>query len=182
MQSDQVRNIILVGFMASGKSSVARAISRRCHWPRIDADEEIVARARKPISEIFKNSGEDAFRTLEREVVSDICSETGRIIAPGGGSFMDEENRRVMLECGTVFYLSAQPETIHWRITKGNPNAPVRPLLGASNPLERIKELLAERAPVYSQAHHKVETDGLTSDQVAQAILKICGPGIRQYI
>ena len=76
MQADQVRNIILVGFMASGKSSVARAISRRCHWPRIDADEEIVARARKPIAEIFKDSGEDAFRELERSVVSDICSES----------------------------------------------------------------------------------------------------------
>lgn len=182
MQSDQVRNIILVGFMASGKSSVARAISRRCHWPRVDADEEIVARAKKPIVEIFKDSGEDAFRTLEREVVNDICSESGRIIAPGGGSFMDEENRRVMLDFGTVFYLSAQPETIYWRITRGNPNAPVRPLLGAGNPLGRIKELLTERAPVYSQAHHEIKTDGLTSDQVAQTVLKICGPGIPQYI
>jgi len=182
MQSDQVRNIILVGFMASGKSSVARAISRRCHWPRVDADEEIVARAKKPIVEIFKDSGEDAFRMLEREVVNDICSESGRIIAPGGGSFMDEENRRVMLDCGTVFYLSAQPETIYWRITRGNPNAPVRPLLGAGNPLGRIKELLTERAPVYSQAHHEIKTDGLASDQVAQAVLKICGPGIPQYI
>ena len=182
MQSDQVRNIILVGFMASGKSSVARAISRRCHWPRVDADEEIVARAKKPIVEIFKDSGEDAFRMLEREVVNDICSESGRIIAPGGGSFMDEENRRVMLDCGTVFYLSARPETIHWRITRGNPNAPVRPLLGTGNPLGRIKELLTERAPVYSQAHHEIKTDGLASDQVAQAVLKICGPGIPKYI
>ncbi len=182
MQADQVRNIILVGSMASGKSSVARAISRRCHWPRIDADEEIVARARKPIAEIFKDSGEDAFRELERSVVSDICSESCRIVAVGGGSFIDDVNRRTMLDRGVVFYLSARPETIHYRVTRGNPNAPVRPLLGAGNPLQRIVDLLEERMPMYSQAHHTVETDGLTPDQVAQVVLKICGPGIRQYI
>ena len=182
MQSEQVRNIILVGFMASGKSSVARAISRRCHWPRIDADEEIVARARKPIADIFRDSGEDVFRALERTVVSDICGEAGRVIAAGGGSFMDDENRQAMLDGGTVFYLSARPETIHYRGTRGNPNAPVRPLLGAGNSLQRIEELLQERMPVYSQAHHTVETDGLSPDQVAMAILKICGPGIPQYI
>lgn len=182
MQADQVRNIILVGFMASGKSSVARAISRRCHWPRIDADEEIVARARKPIAEIFKDSGEDAFRELERSVVADICSESCHIIAVGGGSFIDDVNRRTMLDRGVVFYLSARPETIHYRVTRGNPNAPVRPLLGAGNPLQRIVDLLEERMPMYSQAHHTVETDGLTPDQVAQVVLKICGPGIRQYI
>jgi shikimate kinase len=180
MQSDQVRNIILVGFMASGKSSVSRALSRRSGWPRIDADDEIVSRAGKPIADIFRDSGEDAFRELERSVVSDICGESGRIIAAGGGSFIDDQNRQTMLDGGTVFYLSASPETIHRRVTRGNPNAPARPLLGAGNPLERITELLAQRTPAYSQAHHSVETDGLTPDQVAEAILKICGPGFAQ--
>ncbi len=178
MQSDQVRNIILVGFMASGKSSVGRALSRRCGWTRWDADDEIVAWAGKPIADIFRDSGEDAFRELERSVVKGICLETGRIIAAGGGSFIDDENRRTMLDCGTVFYLSARPETIHRRVTGGNPNAPARPLLGEGNSLERITELLAQRMPAYSQAHHAVETDNLTPDQVARAILKICGPGI----
>ena len=180
MQPDQVRNIILVGFMASGKSSVGRALSRRCGWPRVDADEEIVSRAGKPIADIFRDSGEDAFRELERAVVTDICAESGKIIAAGGGSFIDDENRQTMLDGGTVFYLSARPETIHQRVTRGNPNAPTRPLLGAGNPLERIKELLAQRTPVYSQAHHVVETDGLTPDQVAEAILEICGPNLAQ--
>ncbi len=180
MQSDQVRNIILVGFMASGKSSVSRALFRRCGWPRIDADDEIVSRAGKPIADIFRDSGEDVFRELERSVVSDICGERGRIIAAGGGSFIDDENRQTMLDGGTVFYLSASPETIHRRVTRGNPNAPARPLLGAGNSLERIKELLTQRRPAYSQAHHAVETDGLTPDQVAEAILKICGPNLAQ--
>ncbi|MDA0265257.1 MAG: shikimate kinase [Chloroflexi bacterium] len=176
MQSDQVRNIILVGFMASGKSSVGRAISRHCGWIRVDADDEIVARAGKPISHIFRDSGEDAFRKLERAVIKDLCRESQYIIAAGGGSFIDAENRRSMLEGGTVFYLSARPETIHRRVTRGNPNVPARPLLGEGNPLSRIQELLAERAPIYAKAHYAIETDDLSTDQVADAILAICGP------
>ena len=177
MQSDQVRNIILVGFMGSGKSSVGRALNRRCGWPRVDADDAIVSRAGKPIAGIFRDSGEEAFRELERTVMKDLCGESGRIISGGGGSFIDDENRRVMLEGGTVFYLSARPETIHRRVTRGNPNAPARPLLAGRDPLERIKDLLAQRAPAYSQAHHTIETDQLTPGQVAEAILKICGLG-----
>ena len=178
MQADQVRNIILVGFMGSGKSSVGRALSRRCGWPRVDADEIIVSRAGKPIADIFRDSGEEAFRDLERTVMKDLCQQSGRVISGGGGSFIDEENRRIMLDRGTVFYLSARPETIHLRVTGGNPSAPVRPLLAGGEPLERIKELLAQRTPAYSQAHHTIETDQLSPDQVAEAILKICGPGL----
>ena len=175
MQPDQVRNIILVGFMGSGKSSVGRALSRRCGWARVDADEVIVSTAGKSVADIFRDSGEDAFREMEHSVMKDLCRETSRIISGGGGSVIDEENRRVMLDCGTVFYLSARPETIHRRVTRGNPSAPVRPLLAGGEPLERIKELLAQRAPAYSQAHHTIETDQLTPGLVAEAILKICG-------
>jgi shikimate kinase len=164
--------------MASGKSSVSRALSRRTGWPRFDADEEIVSRAGKTISDIFRDFGEDAFRQLEREVTTDICRETGRIIAAGGGAFIDEQNRRTMLEFGTVFYLSARPDTIHRRVTRGNPNAPVRPMLAGGNPLKRITELLEQRAPVYANAHYAVETDGLSPEQVAGAIINICGSGI----
>ncbi|PKB71744.1 MAG: hypothetical protein BZY87_03795 [SAR202 cluster bacterium Io17-Chloro-G6] len=176
MLADHVRNIILVGFMASGKSSVGWALSGICGWPQVDADDEIVSRAGKPIADIFRDSGEVAFRELERKVIKDLCGTSGRIISGGGGSFVDEENRRIMLDCGTVFYLSARPETIHQRVTGGNPNAPVRPLLGAGHPLDRIRELLAQRSPAYSQAHHTIETDDMSTGQVADAIMKICGP------
>ena len=178
MQADQVRNIILVGFMGSGKSSVGRALTRRCGWPSVDADDVIVSGAGKPIADIFRDSGEDAFRELERAVMKDLCQKSGRIISGGGGSFIDEENRRVMLDCGTVFYLSARPETIHRRVAGGNPDGPVRPLLAGGEPLVRIKELLTLRVPAYSQAHHAVKTDQLSPGQVAEAILTICGPGL----
>ena len=150
-------------------------MARRTGWPKVDADEEIVSRAGKPIADIFRDSGEGAFRQLEREVTADICKESGCIIAAGGGSFIDERNRHTMLEFGTVFYLSARPETIHRRVTRGNPKAPVRPMLAGEDPLKRITELMAQRAPIYAQAHHAVETDGLSSEQVARAIIKICG-------
>lgn len=166
--------------MASGKSSVGRVLARRTGWPRVDADDEIVSRAGKPIADIFKDSGEDAFRQLEREVVSDICEKSGSIIAAGGGSFIDDQNRRTMLDRGTVFYLSAKPETIHRRVTRGNLNGPVRPMLAGGDPLERITELLEQRMPAYDEAHHAVDTDGLSPEQVAMAIIKICGPGFSQ--
>ena len=75
MQANQVRNIILVGFMASGKTSVGRALSRRCGWPRFDADEEIVSRAGKAIADTFQDSGEEAFRSLARAVISDLSGK-----------------------------------------------------------------------------------------------------------
>jgi shikimate kinase len=164
--------------MASGKSSVGRALSLRCGWPGVDSDALVVSKAGKPIADIFRDCGEDVFRELERAVIRELCEQTGNIIAAGGGSFIDDGNRRTMLDCGTVFHLSARAETIHRRITGGDSTAPVRPLLAGRDTLERIKELQAQRAPAYSLAHHTIETDDLSPDQVAEAILKICGPGL----
>ena len=97
------RNIILVGFMASGKSVVGEALSRLTGRPLVDADDEIVSRAGKPIHQIFQGSGEAAFRYLERSVIRDLCSGPGRIIATGGGAFVDPDIRERMLADGLVF-------------------------------------------------------------------------------
>ena len=170
----QPQNIILVGFMASGKSHVGRILSQRTGWPLVDADDEIVRRAGKPIARIFEDSGEAAFRALERTVTAELCAGNGRIIAAGGGAFVDAANRDAMLGGGTVFCLSARPETIHRRITGADPNAAARPMLAGDDPLGRIKSLLEQRSPAYSQAHHTIETDTLTVEQVAQEILDLC--------
>ena len=171
----QPRNIFLVGFMASGKSSVGRALSRLTGWPFADADDEIVRRAEKPIDQIFKDCGEPAFRELERAVIRDICADQGRIVSVGGGAFVDDGNRKALLEAGTVFCLNAEAETIHRRVLNGRAGAPVRPLLAGTDPLERIEQLLVERAPAYSEAHHTVQTDDLTQDQIADEIARACG-------
>ena len=173
----QPDNIILVGFMASGKSHVGRILSQRTGRPLGDADAEITARAGKSIDRIFADSGEAAFRALEREVIGELCAGSGRIIAAGGGAFVDSDNRRAMLAAGAVFCLSAQPETIYQRLAAGQA---VRPLLAGDNPaaspaasMERIRELLAQRADAYHQAHHRIDTDHLTPEQVAERVLEL---------
>ncbi|PKB67039.1 MAG: hypothetical protein BZY81_05705 [SAR202 cluster bacterium Io17-Chloro-G4] len=176
----EAKNIILVGFMGSGKSVVGRVLARLTGSSMVDADAELVRKAGRPISQIFQEDGEPAFRELERSVIRDLCSQSGKVIAAGGGSFVDQDNRNLMLANGQVVCLSARPETILQRISRsqGNEkqvgNAPVRPLLAGDDPLRRIKELLAQRAESYAQADYTVETDELTPEQVADKVLELC--------
>lgn len=168
------RNIILVGFMASGKTSVGRALAERTGWTLMDADGVIVARAGKPIHRIFSEDGEPAFRELERRVIADLCAGERQVIASGGGAFVDPRNRDAMLAGGTVFFLSARPAVILRRVRGEDAGGPIRPLLAVEDPEARIAELLAQRAPAYAQAHHTVDTDALTAAGVAARISSIC--------
>ena len=179
------KNIILVGFMGSGKTVVGAELSRLSGRPLLDADGEIVLRAGKPVHRIFEIDGEAAFRELERSVIGDLCSRSGSIISAGGGAFVDPGNQERMLGNGLVFCLSARPETILKRIsqTLGSNNsvevkAPVRPLLAGDDPLERIKALLAQRADAYARTHYTIETDDLTPIQVAMRVLELCQSGL----
>ncbi len=179
------RNIILVGFMASGKTSVGRALAKALSdvaalgcaggWTLVDADDEIVARAGKPIHRIFSEDGEPAFRELERQVIADLCAGERQVIASGGGAFVSPQNRDIMLSGGQVFYLSASPAEILRRVREEDAGGPIRPLLAVEDPEARIAELLAQRAPAYAQAHYTVETDDLTPEGVAELIVGICG-------
>ena len=164
-------NIILVGFMASGKSHVGRILSERTGMPLVDADSVIVERAGKSIEQIFADEGEEAFRALERQIIAELCQGNGQIISAGGGAFVDPENRRAMLTGGTVFCLRARPETIYQRLKADNESGQaVRPLLAGPDPLGRIRELLAARAEAYGQAHHCLDTDELTPEEVVEKV------------
>jgi shikimate kinase len=161
--------------MASGKSHVGRVLSQKTGWPLVDADDEIVHRAGKPIHQLFQEQGEAAFRALESSVIAELCAGSGRIIAAGGGAFVSPDNRRHMLDSGLVFCLNARPETVYRRITVSSaPDAVVRPLLAGDSPLARIKALLSQRAEAYAQAHHTIESDALSPEQVANCILRLC--------
>jgi shikimate kinase len=166
-------NIILVGFMATGKSHVGRIIARMTGRRMADIDDEIVRRAGKPIERIFSEDGEAVFRAMERHAAFTLCEGGGKVIAAGGGAFAQDLTRQVLVDSGTVFCLTASAETIHYRITRGSPNAAARPMLAGGDPLERIRELLAERAPAYARAHHAVATDDRTPEQVADEVLRI---------
>ena len=170
-----LRNIILVGFMASGKTSVGRALADRSGWTLIDADDVIVERAGKPIHRIFAEDGESAFRELERQVIADLCAGERQVIASGGGAFVGEHNRDAMLSGGQVFFLSASPATILQRVREEDAGGPIRPLLAVEDPQARIAELLTQRTPAYTQAHHTVDTDALTPERVAEEIVGVCG-------
>ena len=170
------RNIFLVGFMASGKTRVGAALSRMTGWDLVDADDELVRRAGKSIACIFKECGEADFREMERSVINDLCSGERQIIAAGGGAFVDDSNRSNMLNNGLVVCLSAKPETIYRRVVEQDGDAAVRPLLAGPDPLQRIKDLLAQRAGAYAQAHHTIETDELTPEQVAERVVELLKP------
>jgi shikimate kinase len=161
--------------MASGKSHVGRVLSQRLDWPLIDADEEIVKQQGKSIQSIFEEKGEGAFRKVERSIIATLCAGKGTVIAAGGGAFLDPDNRRLMLKSGTVFCLSADAETIYSRIRRdAAPGVATRPLLAGDNPRERISTLLAQRDKAYSRAHHIIQTDSLTPEEVAERILQLC--------
>ena len=159
--------------MATGKSHVGRLIARLTGRRMADIDEEIVRRARKPIHRIFSEDGEAVFRAMERHAALTLCEGGNKVISAGGGAFAQELTRQVLIDSGTVFCLTARPETIHHRITRGSPNAAVRPMLAGEDPLERIRQLLDERAEAYGHAHHAVATDDRTPEEVADEVLRV---------
>ncbi|CAI8049467.1 Shikimate kinase [Geodia barretti] len=165
--------------MASGKTSVGRALADSTGWAFVDADDVIVERAGKPIHRIFSEDGEPAFRELESRVIADLCAGERQVIASGGGSFVSPQNRDVMLSGGRVFFLSASPTEILRRVREEDAGGPIRPLLAVDDPEARIAELLAQRAPAYAQAHHTVETDGVTADGVAERVGGMCGISVK---
>ena len=172
------RNIILVGFMASGKSVVGEALSRLAGMPLVDADAEVARRGGRPIPQIFQEDGEAAFRDLERRVIADLCAGAGQVIAAGGGAFVDPDSRALMLASGVVFCLSARPETILQRLSQERrtdaaaEDATGRPMLAGDDVKSRVESLLGQRAGAYTQVHHTIETDSLTPEQAARRILE----------
>lgn len=163
------KNIVLIGFMGSGKSIVGVKLSYKLQRTLIDTDKMIEQQANKTISEIFKEDGEEAFRTMETDVLRKLSLKNyNRIISVGGGTPLREENRELLKKCGTVCYLRAKPETIYNRINGDT----TRPLLQCDDPLERIKNLLAERSSVYEKcADLIIDVDELSIEGVANSIV-----------
>ena len=167
-------NIILEGFMGSGKSTVSELISDKLELELIDTDEAIEEAEGRKISEIFEQDGEEAFRDMETElmemVVSDHMRET--VISLGGGLPVREKNRELLKKAGKVVYLRTSPETVYDRL-KGDDT---RPLLKSDDPLTRIKELQDERGKIYEEAADIiVDTDGKTPVEVADEIIAAIG-------
>ena len=164
-----VRNLIIVGFSGSGKTSVGRILADRLGWRFVDSDDEIVHDQGLAIAQIFATHGEDRFRTLERGMIARLCSDSNQVISVGGGTIVDQYNKRIMLDGNYVVRLVASPETILSRLSSTNLSE--RPMLTSSDPLGRISRLLADREEHYSAAQLQVDTEGMTPAEVADSVL-----------
>jgi shikimate kinase len=171
-----VMNLVLIGYRATGKTTLARLLAKRLGWEWIDADVEIERRAGKSIASIFAEDGEPAFRDLEAAVVADLCRRRRLVLAAGGGAPMRPESREAMRASGKVVWLKASPETIQARMSGDATTTARRPNLTSKGGLEEIVELLARRAAVYRQsAHLEVDTEGKVPDQIAAEIVDRAG-------
>lgn len=168
-------NILLTGFSGTGKSRVGKAVARLLGWEFVDIDEEVARRAGKSIAAIFQEEGEESFREQEAALLREACAGQRQVVATGGGAFVDQENRRLMLQSGVVVCLEARPETIHRRLQEeagGSAGQAIRPLLVGKDPLERLRALKDQRQAAYAETRWTVHTDALSVEQVAQEVIR----------
>jgi len=166
-------HITLIGYRATGKTTLARLLAERLGVDWVDADVEIERVAGKPIRAIFADDGEPAFRDIEAAVIADLCRRDNLVLAAGGGAPLREESRRAMKAAGKVVWLKASPETIHRRMTGDTTTPDRRPNLTDRGPLEEIEHLLQQRSPVYRDAADvEIDTEGISPEQLIEEILK----------
>lgn len=161
--------VSLTGFMGVGKSRIGRELAQALVLHFIDLDRYIERRTGLSIPEIFRHLGEGAFREMEKEAVAELVEKDFLVLALGGGTFVDPENRRRFLQRGPVVALWASPKTILERVAR-KPGQ--RPLLEGEDPLERIGRLLEARKPIYQEAHIHVQTEGRRPKEVVEEIVK----------
>jgi len=160
--------IALVGMMGVGKTSIGRRLAQRLQLPFIDADQEIVDAAGLSIPEIFERFGEAHFRDGERRVIARLFDGKRKIIATGGGAFVNEETRQLMLERAIVIWLDADIDTLVERTArKGD-----RPLLANGDARQILTKLAQERNPLYAQAHVHVKSQSTPHEATLDAIMK----------
>jgi shikimate kinase len=162
------RNIILVGFMGTGKTVTGRLLAERTGMKLVDMDSEIETRQGKTIPEIFAQDGEAAFRVLERYLVKKLSECNGLIISTGGGVVMNPDNITDFEQNGLVVCLNASPETIFQRLEKDT----TRPLLSGDKKTQ-IAALLEKRKPVYASIAHQIDSDLLNPEERAKTILDL---------
>ena len=164
-----MKNVILVGFMGTGKSVVGKLLAERLGRPFVDLDKKIEREAGRPVARIFEEEGEAGFRKRERQVVRVAAALKGHVVAAGGGVMADDENVRLLKESGWLICLTARPEVILQRTAA---TLQGRPLLAGGEPKERIEALLKLRAPFYAKADAAVETSDRPVREVVEEIVK----------
>ena len=161
------KNIVLIGFMGVGKSTIGHKLAKRLNYKFVDTDRVIEELTGKTIEQIFRIDGEKRFRSEEKLLVQKIARQTGLVIATGGGLVLDQENMDLLKQNGVIIHLTADPEVIMERVK----NKQHRPLLNTDNLLETIQKLSKERAGAYAIAEFTLDSGKYTITQAVSQII-----------
>jgi shikimate kinase len=161
------RNVVLCGFMATGKSSVGKQLAALLEYEFLDMDAIIEAETGMSIPEIFSSQGEPAFRALECQVVEQVAQRNECVIATGGGTIVNPKNLENLKHSGIVIALTADPQTILLRTGSGES----RPMLGEGDRMQRILALMEKRSAAYAMADMTVDTSAYSIQEVAEIIM-----------
>ena len=160
-------NLVLLGFMGTGKSAVGRRVAALAGAPFFEMDAELEQRAGKPISRIFSEDGEPAFRDQEARLAEEWGRKRGAVISCGGGVVLREANLRALEANGLLVCLTARPDVILARTA----HSKKRPLLAGEDPEKKIRDLLAARAPYYAAIPVQIDTSDLGPEELAAQLL-----------
>jgi shikimate kinase len=162
------RTLVMIGMMGAGKSSVGRRLAARLDLPFVDADAEIETAANASITEIFDRHGEAYFRDGERRVIRRLLDGDPKVLATGGGAFMQAETRDAIRDGGAIsIWLRADPELLLARVKRRSN----RPLLRNGDPAQTIQRLIAERDPVYAKADIHIRSRDVAHEEIVTDIL-----------
>lgn len=165
-------NVVLVGMMGAGKTTVGRILARELGWPLVDTDQVVVERAGRSIPELFATEGEKGFRAREAEAIAWAAAQDNLVIATGGGAVLAPANREALRRSGVVFWLDAPPEELYRRAAAQGVQG--RPLLAGAesgDPLAAVAKLAESRAQAYREAAHcRIDTTGRSPEEVAKEI------------
>ncbi len=161
------RSIVLVGMMGAGKSSIGRRLAKKLDLPFVDADAEIELAAGMPITDIFQHHGEECFRSGEARVIARLLDQGRRVLATGGGAFMNPATRDLIGEKGISVWLKAEPDVLLRRIKRRSD----RPLLRTADPEATLKRLIEERYPVYTEADVTIHSRDVPHEIIVDEII-----------
>lgn len=169
-----MKHVVLTGFMAVGKTAVGRRLAKRLGYDFVDTDQLIEQQSGMTIAQMFEGLGEAEFRERERRTIAELAPAKPTVIATGGGTFVDEANRRRLKHLGVVVCLVTSLETILDRVARND----ARPL-AQGDARRRLTELYELRKPAYGKADVLVETEGLTVDQAASRVFTMIAPYLK---
>jgi shikimate kinase len=171
------RSIVLIGLMGAGKTTVGRRLANKLKLPFVDADHEIEQAAGKTIPEIFEEHGEQYFRDGERRVIERLLQDGIKVIATGGGAYMNDDTRNAIARCGISIWLKADFDLLMKRVRRRSN----RPLLQTQDPEAVMRNLIEQRYPVYEQADITVQSRDVPHDQIVASCLQTLADWLEQH-